>query len=154
MKKLIAICGMALFLVSCEKTTVLEEYDRVGNIWAAQSTSSLPAEVLTEIQSIDMTRCKPKRRQIGQEGFGCTASINNSEAQGLSMIYFIESNSKITVSMIIELNFPEEGTLVSRVPPAAERLLNSSLQGEWDYTIEGNTMTWQQGEKMLIFELQ
>ncbi|MFK7810062.1 MAG: hypothetical protein AB8F74_19810 [Saprospiraceae bacterium] len=88
-----------------------------------------------------MTICKPQRRQIGQEGFGYTASINDSEAQGLSMTYFIESNCKYTVSMIIELNFPEEGTLVSRVPPATEQLLNSSLQGEWDYTIESNTMT-------------
>lgn len=69
------------------------------------------------------------------------------------MTYFIESNSKITVSMIIELNFPKEGTLVSRIPPATEQLLNTSLQGAWDYIIEGNTMTWQQGEKELVFAL-
>lgn len=153
MKKLvIALCVFCL-MSSCEKGRILKEYDKVSNVWILKSTIAMPAELLSEIQSIDMSMCKPKRKQVGAEGFGCNASVNDSEAFGLTISYALQSNSKLLISRVSDLVIPEPGTVVSREPTAAEKVLNDALSGEWDYVIEGEKMTWVQGEKSLVFSV-
>lgn len=142
MKKLIQLVILMLFFNSCEINSILQDYEKINNKWEIVSTSGLTDNIKNEITYFDLSLCKPKRKGIKNDSYGCIGSVNDSDIFGLALSYSLRTKQVLSINnfkIIIEI---ESGILRQRKLTDQEINLSKELSGEWIYEIRGDNMTW------------
>ncbi len=150
MKNLILLVFLTALFSNCEINALVNEYEEINNKWEISLTEGLPQSIKSELKYFDLSLCKPKKRAMKSDSFGCLGSINDSSPFGLSLSYSIKSNQQLMINSILIRQDIAEGVFSQRKLTDLEIALTSELGGLWNYEISGDKMIWINDNKKKI----
>lgn len=131
MKKLKFVLLFLILLAGCKDDPVLAEYRSIQGVWNVQEV--LPENDQT-LQILDLS-CSPSKKLVSDTRHVCGGYINNTLKEGTQLTYKIERPEVIYIQSVMMKDDYNAST-----PQLTA--LKKLLQGEWNYTINQNSMTW------------
>lgn len=139
MKKLKFVLCLLLPLAGCKDDPVLAEYRSIQGVWEVQEV--LPEDDHT-LQIVDL-RCSPSKKLANDAQHVCGGYINNMLQDEIQISYKIEQAEVIHIKSVMMKNDYNAST-----PELTA--FKKLLQGEWNYTIQQNSMIWRNEEGRTI----